>query len=102
MNVKAPQTKEEFEAYIRAMDEANEAFFKDCPVAVAEENTEIATRDVPSMEEEDYLFFKSAYETDPVARAAMEAAGITFPDVKMEQKIQERKKKRKSAKTKGK
>ena len=28
MKVKAPQTREEFEAYIRAMDEANEAFFK--------------------------------------------------------------------------
>ena len=68
-------------------------------VKVPQTREEMATRDVPSMEEEDYLFFKSAYETNPVARAAMEAAGITFPDVKMEQKIQERKKKRKSAKT---
>ena len=40
------------------------------------------TRNVPSMAEEDYLFFKSAYENDPKARAAMDAAGITFPKEK--------------------
>ena len=101
MKVKAPQTREEFEAYIRAMDEANAAFFKVCPEVVAEENAEIVNCDVPSMDEEDYLFFKSAYETNPLARAEMEAAGITFPDVKFEQKVQEKKKKRKSTKTQG-
>lgn len=81
MNVKAPQTREEFEAYIKAMDEANEAFFKDCPET---EEEEVANCDVPSMLEEDYYFFKSAYENDPAARAAMDAAGITFPDEKFE------------------
>lgn len=98
MNVKAPQTREEFEAYIKAMDEANEAFFKDCPETEVEE---VANCDVPSMLEEDYFFFKSAYENDPVARAAMDAAGITFPDEEFEREIQERKQKRKSAKAHG-
>ena len=37
------------------------------------------TRNVPSMAEEDYLFFKSAYENNPQARAEMDAAGIKFP-----------------------
>ena len=81
-----------------AQRKAKDAFIENRPETEVEQ---MAVRDVPSMEEEDYLFFKSAYETNPVARAAMEAAGITFPDVKMEQKIQERKKKRKSAKTQG-
>ena len=95
MNVKAPQAREAFEENEKVVNEANEPFLKNYP----ETEEEIANCDVPGMDEEDYLFFKSAYETNPVARAAMEAAGITFPDVKMEQKIQERKKRRKSAKT---
>ena len=85
MRVKAP-SEEEFEVSISAIDEANEVGFNNRH-AVAEENTKTAPRDVPSMEVEDYLFFKSAYETNPVARAAMDAAGITFPDVEFEKKM---------------
>ena len=46
------------------------------------EKAKKTNRNVPSMADEDYLFFKSAYETDHKARAAMDAAGIKFPKEK--------------------
>ena len=68
----------------QAMQEAKRVFG-----SMIEENSESTNRDVPSMSVEDYLFFKSAYENDPVARAAMDAEGITFPDEAMEREIRE-------------
>jgi hypothetical protein len=43
------------------------------------EKAKKTTRNVPSMEDEDRLFFESAYKNNPKARAAMDAAGVKIP-----------------------